>query len=300
MKRHVLMSALAIAATLFVAGNAGAQQKDETADFTLRVGGPVIVKVREALAAVWIIGKAATIHGTVLELVEIIGTARINGTITGNVVLMKGAAELGPSARVGKDVLLYRSTLTSAAGARVSGTVHNEAGFSFGAQALWFFWLSVTIGMIGAGILVAYFAGERLRVVADSLGTNWSGTVVAAIAIVVGLPMAAILSFMTGVGFVFGLFLMFVMIPMVALAGYVIAGASIGRLILGTRGETSSKMYAAVALGILAMQAFAVIPGIGVLVVLIASQLGAGSLVYRRWRQRRDVPVPSGLIIQPA
>jgi hypothetical protein len=300
MKRHLLIIVLSLAAALLLAGALGAQANQDNENFTLRVGGPVIVKAGENLGAVWVIGNAATIDGTVHELVVINGSARVTGTVTGNLVLMKGTAELGPSAVVGKDVLLYRSTLNSSPGARVTGTVHNEAGFSFGAQALWFFWLSVTIGMIGAGILVAYFAGERLQVVADSLGSNWSGTVLAALAIVIGLPMAAILSFMTGVGFVFGLFLMFVMIPMIALAGYVVAGASIGRIILGTRKESPSSMYGAVVIGILAMQAAAVIPGIGVLAVLIASQLGAGALMYRRWKKHREVLVPSRLIIEPA
>lgn len=300
MKRHLLIIVLSLAAALFLVGTAAAQSTNENSDFTLRVNGPVVVKPGENLGSVWVIGNSATIDGTVHDLVVINGSARINGTVIENVVLMKGTADLGPAARIGKDVLLYRSTLNSSAGARVIGTVHNEAGFSFGAQALWFFWLSVTVGMVGAGILVAYFAGERLHVVADSLGTNWGGTVLAALAIVIGLPMAAILSFMTGIGFVFGLFLMFVMIPAVALAGYVIAGASIGRIILGTRRETSSKMYGAVVIGILAMQAAAVIPGIGAPAVLIASQLGAGALVYGRWKKRRDVPIQSGLIIQPA
>jgi hypothetical protein len=196
--------------------------------------------------------------------------------------------------------MLYRSTMLPAVGAHIGGTVHNEAGFSFGAPALWFLWLSFTIGIIGAGILVVYFAGERLEAVTDSLGSNWGGTVIAALAIVVGLPLAAILSFMTGVGFVFGLFLMFVMIPMVAFSGYVIAGTTIGRLILGTRGETPAKMYTAALVGILAMQVTALIPGIGVLAVFIATQLGAGALVYRRWNMHRTARIPSPLIVQPA
>jgi hypothetical protein len=300
MKRHLLIIVLSLAAALFLVGTLHAQVNQDTANFTLRIGGPVVVKTGENLGSVWVIGNAATIDGTVRELVVINGSARINGTVTGNLVLMKSGAELGPSAQIGKDVLLYRSTFNASSGARVIGTVHNEAGFSFGAQALWFFWLCVTIAMVGAGILAVFIAGDRLQVVADSLGTNWSGAMLSALAIVVGLPMAAILSFMTGIGFVFGFFLMFVVIPMVAFAGYILVGTSIGRLILGTRNESPAKMYAAVALGILVLQAVAAIPVIGALVVLVASQLGAGALVYRRWRKTRDVRVHSGLILQHA
>jgi hypothetical protein len=300
MKRHLLIIGFTLLSTFVLTGIAGAQQNDVSKSFTLRIGAPVTVPANETLGAVMVIGDAVTIEGQVKSLIVINGSARVNGTVTEDIVLIKGAAELGPGAQVGKDVLLYRSTLTRSSAAHIAGVVHQETGASFGAQALWFFWMSITIGLIGAGLLLAYFSGERLLVVADSLGSNWGGILVTTLFIVLGIPVAGILSFMTGIGFVFGFFLLFALIPMLALAGYVIVGTALGRWILGVRGERRKNLYAAVTVGILAMQIAGVIPAVGAFVVLIASQIGAGALVYRRWRNWRGLPAQRGLIIQPA
>jgi hypothetical protein len=46
-----------------------------------------------------------------------------------------------------------------------------------------------------------------------------------------------------------------------------------------------NNSYLEVTVGLLALQGVALIPAIGGLLALLASQLGAGALVYRVWRR---------------
>ena len=299
-RQMVMIGCIVAAACSFGPASLGGQEQTPPRDVLIRVEGPITVAASDTIGTLWVIGNNATILGTVRELVMINGVANVEGTIQGNLVLIKGTALLGPSARVEKDVLSYRSAVRSATGSHIGGTVHNELGVSFGARALWLLWLSVTIAMIVAGLVLGYFASDSLGRVADGLTSDWRGSLFTAVAIVVGLPAAAIISFMTGIGFVLGFFILFVMIPFMCLAGYVVLGTSLGRAILGVRRGDSSRMFTAIALGILAMQAVAVIPGIGGLIVILGSQLGAGALVYRTWKKGHSIEVRPRLIMQPA
>lgn len=268
-------------------------------DLLMRVGGPAVVAAVDTIGTVWVIGNTATIDGTVRELVVINGSARVNGTVQGNMVIISGTADLGPTAVIGKDVLLYRATVTPGAGAKIGGTIHNEVGVSLGARALWILWLSITIAMIAAGIVVGYFAGSPLKEVAGSIRKDWRETVLAALILIVGLPAAAVASFMTGIGFVLGFFILFVLIPALCLIGYVVAGTAVGLAFLNGAAETRTKLYSRIAFGIFVLQLLAVVPAIGGLLVLIGSQLGAGALVYRTWDRGRERNPKGNLIIQP-
>ena len=149
--------------------------------------------------------------------------------------------------------------------------------------------------------MFGYFAGDSLGRLADGLRADWRGSLLTALVMLFGLPAAAILSFVTGIGFVLGFFILFVLIPFLSLAGYVVVGTSLGRAMLGGRRDPSSRMLTAIALGILVMQVIAVIPGIGGLILLVGSQIGAGALVYRTWRRgRSEQQTHPALIIQPA
>jgi hypothetical protein len=303
MKRDLVhvVTALLVAACALIPADLGAEQATtEKSDVMIRISGPANVAAGDSVGTVWVIGNTATVSGNVRELVVINGSARINGTVTGNLVLVNGTANLGPSSRIGKDVLLYRSSIVQATGARITGTVHNETGVSFGARTLWLLWLSFTLAMIAAGFVFAWIAGPPLQNIADSMRSEWRGSLATALLLVFGLPTVAVLSFMTGVGFVFGLFILLVLIPILTFVGYVIAGMSLGRAAMGISPADDRKRYTAIALGMLLMQLASVIPAAGGIVLLVSSQLGAGALVYRAWTRGRTVRTQSRLILQPA
>lgn len=104
---------------------------------------------------------------------------------------------------------------------------------------------------------------------------------------------------MTGIGVVLGFFILFVMIPILSLVGLVISGAALGRAMSGTQ-RRERKTYAAIALGLFIILTAAVVPGLGGLIVVVGSQLGAGALVYHAWARGKKGPLPSELIVQPA
>ena len=268
-------------------------------DVTIRIKAPVDVPLGDTLGTVWIIGSDATIAGTVSELVVIDGTAKVDGAVLGNLVLLKSSAHLGSAAQIGKDVLLYRSTVDGAARS-IGGAIHNEDGVSFGARALWLVWLSITVAVITIGLLFGYVARGSLTTVADGLAADWRGTIVATLAMVCVLPLAAFLSFLTGIGFVIGIFILFVLIPALSVVGYFIAGTSLGRAFMQSQSGTSWHLYKSIAFGMFLLQLAAMVPGIGGLVIIIASQVGAGSLVSHLWKRNRIEHIAPHIIVQPA
>jgi hypothetical protein len=268
-------------------GPAQPPAKDST-DVLARFNGPVNVPQNDTLGSVWVFNNNAQIGGRLRQdLFVVNGRARVDGTVNGNVVVAGGHLELGPSARVGGDVLLYRSTLTRAPGATVAGRIHEERGASFSAKALWFLWFAMTLAIVVAGLLLAYLVGPALQDAARTISTNTGGTLVAAVLLLFGLPAAAILCFMTGIGVAVGFFILFVVMPAAAFVGYIVSGIRVGQMLLGRGRPPGDRPYLTTALGIVALQVIAVIPVIGALVALAASQVGAGALLYRTWRLRR-------------
>ena len=145
---------LTIAAAMILAlplSSLTAQQESARSDLLVRIHGPVTVNAADSLGTVWVINSEVNVAGSVDELVVINGTARISGTVRGTVVLFGSDAVFSRGAHVGKDVVLYRSTTNELAGV-VAGRIHRESGASFGPQALWVLWLSITLALIAGGL----------------------------------------------------------------------------------------------------------------------------------------------------
>lgn len=299
--RRMLAMPLMIALTLLSASPVLRAQKvpEHKSDVMIRLQGPITVAKGDSIGTLIVIGNDATVLGTVGDLVVVSGFAQVSGTVSGNVTLINASGRLAPGAIIKKDMLLYRSTIERQQGAIVGGAVHDEGGVSFGARALWLVWVSVTLAMIVAGLVFGYFAGPSLEKVADLVRADWTGILITTLFIVCGLPLLAVLSFMTGIGVVVGFFILFVLIPMLALVGYIVAGTAIGRVLLGSRDSSRGK-FGAIALGVLIMQMLAIIPAVGGLVAIVCSQLGAGALVSDRWRRTKAQPLQSDVVFQPA
>ena len=167
---------LAVTCALHPASAVAQNRSNAKSDLLLRIDGPASVGASDTIGTLIVIGNDATVYGSVKDLIVINGTAHVVGTVEGNLTLINGRADLAPTARIGKDLLLYRSTITKALGAYVAGRVHNELGPSFGARGLWLLWLSLTIAIIAVGIVFAYLSGDQLNIVADSMKSQWPGT----------------------------------------------------------------------------------------------------------------------------
>jgi len=271
----------------------------QRSDFIPRVKAPVTVGAADTIGTLVVVGNDASVVGNVTDLVVINGFARVSGTVSGNVTVINGTAELQSGGRITKDMMLYGSTLVRQQGALVEGTIHNERGLSVSAPALWMVWVSVTLALIVAGMILGYLAGPSLEKTAQVMQKDWPHMLLTTFYLVCGLPLIAVLAFMTGIGAVVGLFILFVLIPMLSLAGYLIAGTAFGRIILADR-DVTREMFGPIAVGIVAIQLFALIPVIGGVMVILCSQLGAGAIVSESWRRTREKRSGGEIVLQPA
>jgi hypothetical protein len=249
------------------------------------------------------VNDGATVDGVVREgLLVVNGTAKVAGRVEGGIVIVNGRLELAPGARVERDVMLYRSTMTRASDAIVAGVIHDQPGFSLGAGALWVVWLSFTIVVVLAGLLFAEVAPRVLAESASYLTVHGTRSAVAAVILAAAVPALAVVSFATVIGIPLGLTLVFVVIPALSFFGYLVAGAAVGTVLvtrLGTTGASPSR-YRAVVIGLIALQIIGALPLMGGLVVLIASLLGVGALVARSWSQReRSAPAGVPATVSP-
>lgn len=295
---RTVIVALALAA---VAGRVPAQAhpaiRGEISDVTLRVNGPATVAAGDSASTIWVVNHDARVDGTVREqLVVLNGTARITGRVEQNVVVVNGHLELAPTARVERDVLLYRSTLAQAPGAVVGGALHRELGASFSAPAVRALWISVTFTLLLAALAVAVVAGRQMVGAARLIPAHPSAVTITTLALWFGLPVVALLAVATVVGIPLGAAIVFAVIPSLTLAGYLVAATAIGRALLGRltrdedpRGETHP--YLPIVTGVMILQVVALFPALGGLLVLLASLAGAGALALRSVLKWRRTPV---------
>jgi hypothetical protein len=258
------------------------QQPPPKSDLLIRVQGPVTINANDSVGTVWVINNDVNVMGSVEQLIVVNGRAQISGTVKQSVFLLRSSGTLAPTAHVGGDVLLYRSTMNGSAGS-VSGKIRQETGASFAPQGLWLLWASITLALIVAGLVFGYFFGDSLGSVADQVRTGWRGIFLVTVALICGLPLLAVLSFMTGIGFVLGFFILFAVIPALSLLGFLVAGTSLGRSLLQVPQFSRDKLFGSIAIGIVVLQLLAIVPAIGVVSVLLGSWFGAGALVYRAW-----------------
>jgi cytoskeletal protein CcmA (bactofilin family) len=258
-------------------------------DVVLRISGPLEVSAGEMVGTAIVINDDVVIDGRVRgQLIVINGTARVRGTV-GGVTVLNGRLELAAAARVTGDVMLYRSVLERTTGAAVSGRVIYEVLPTF-RQVAWLVWLATTLVLVLAALAYTFLARRQLQTSAELLRRRPGAVGIATLLVVGGLPAAAFLSVLSGVGVPVAIALLIFVLPVVALLGYVITGTSIGQLVTSVEPRLARRPYVAAGLGVLALQLMAAVPPLGMLFVVIATQVGAGALAYYLWQQHRRVP----------
>lgn len=270
-------------------------------DLLVRFNGPVNVAQADTLTSVWVFNNEARIDGTLRDhIVVVSGTARIDGAVKGAVVVINGHLELGPGARIDDNVLLYGSTMNRVPGAVVLGSIHQESGMSFSARAAWFLWFTTTLAVLVAAMAVMWLSGSAIAAATDTLSSDKGFSVLTAGLLLLGLPAAAVASVITGVGFGVGVFIAFFAIPVLAFAGYVVIGHTLGRAVLGSRWSGRERPYLAVTAGVLMLQVVTIIPIVGGLIVFVAAPVGAGALIFHVWTIRRGDHAMPAAVMQPA
>jgi hypothetical protein len=296
---RALGAAIVLASTATGAQGPG---RDREGDLLLRVNAPVTVAPAESASTLWVIGDDAIVEGTVRQhLVVMGGTARISGTVDGNVAVFNGTLELAPTAHVGRDVTLYRSTLSRASGAQVGGKIETSRGPAFGEIFALGFWVSMTVVVVAFGLLFAAVGSTPLRMAVRLLASR-PGAVVGTSAVTWGsLPLLAVVSLATVVGIPLGIAILVFLLPALGFAGLIVTGTAIGTIFLGepAADRAAGHPYAAAAIGLITLQAVGFVPVIGALLVLLAGAIGAGALVHLAWTEWRG-PGAAALVPAPA
>lgn len=260
----------------------------DTQSFVFQAGRPFHLAADDAAGGVVVIGDSAIIEGAVNDpLVVIDGTAIVRGTVRHDVVVIGGRLELEPGARVGHDVVLVRSTMRRDPDALIAGDViERTATLAITQRMLFIVWLSMTVALLGAGLAFATFGRPPLEGAAGLLRHDTARAVLGALVLWAGLPFAAVLVMMTGVGVPLGLGILVFLLPALWFLGYLVAGATAGRLMAGWLGAASMGTARAVAAGVLTLQIVQFVPGLGAAITVVAGLLGSGAIAVRLWARR--------------
>jgi hypothetical protein len=270
----------------------------------LRIDGDVTNLPGETVGSVIVISGDALIEGTITEsLVVIDGTATIRGTVEGDVTVISGDLVLENGSTV-DTVNLIRSDLERASGATVDGDIHEREDFFFpGAWAVFtvLAWLGLTVAVILAGLVFAAVGGRQLITAARNLTEEAANSILAAVILWIGVPLAAGLIIFTLIGIPFGLGIFIFVLPGLFFLGYITTATLLGGAITGffRKQPPGEHPYLAVSLGVLILQLVLIIPVLGWLIVTVAGLWGAGGLALVAYRAARGhTATPAGIPIE--
>ncbi len=295
MKWLVLVIALALLVGFVPATARADDGKDGNRGLILRTDGNVTVAAGESVGSVVVISGDARVDGTVRDLLFVVkGNATITGNVDKNIVVIEGDLTLASTAKV-KDVHLVRGSLIRDPAAIVTGHVSERDNFAFVGWAAALFsiavWFGMTVFVLAGGLLFAAIGGRQLTASAKALTADAGKTVLAALAVWIGLPLLAVLLLISVIGIPVGIGLILFVLPTIGFLGYIVSGARLGGGLIGLVGRPSGEHpYSATFIGLLALQLVLLIPVVGALVCVLAGLWGAGALALFAWRAARGTP----------
>ncbi len=285
MKRLVFL-ACAIALAMLPA--AAFAQGNDHGGFVVRVNGPFTLSVGDSVNSVVVIKGdgliGGTVHGTLLV---IDGNADVAGRVEGNVTVIRGDVTLEGGSFVNR-VTVINGSVTRESGATVEHGINSHGLGFFPALFFWLFWIGMTIAVVIAGLVFAAIAGRQLATASEMMTEQLAYSILGALAAWIGIPFIAGMVFLTVVGIPFALALLFVVLPLLWLLGYLVAGTRLGMLLFRLAGRrTPSRLYIPVTMGLVLLQIVVLLPFLGWAVGLIAGVWGSGALAltaFRAWR----------------
>lgn len=257
---------------------------DSSAGFSLRAGGDVTVEEGERIDTLVVIGGDVTLLGDVTDLVVVGGNTIVEGTVRGSLTAVGGDVTLQSTANVG-DVYLVAGTVARDPGATVRGSLEQRDAVDIPLGILTllsiYFWIAWTLFALTAGLLFAAIGGAQLKRTATTMTGRLVNTIVGGVFFWIGLPVLAVIAMVTLIGLPVGLAIVLFLMPIVWFLGYIVAGARLGRLVLGRFGRgAEARPFAATALGVLLLQLLLLVPGLGFLIVSLAGIWGGAALAY--------------------
>jgi hypothetical protein len=268
-------------------------------------GGDITLPAGEHADAVIVVNGTATILGEANTVVAIDGAARLLGAHVETVVAVRSPIEIGPDTVVQGDVMTYDSLVHQTGNAEVTGEVKDVASFLVGAglvlaPALFLLWIGFGLAGIAAGLLLAAIAGRQVRDAEELISREPGRTILTGLVGLIAIPIVSVLLIITVVGAPLGLGILLMGWPLVALVGYLVAGIWIGHWVLRQSGRDreASRPFVAAAVGVLVLEALAIVPVLSI-VVGLASLFGFGAVIRLSLRtiragaaSARSVPGP--------
>lgn len=296
MKRRFGVLLLALVAILTLASGTALAQTEwisSNGDVVFRVGGDTTIGPDETANAVMVIDGNLVVDGRVTQgLLVVNGNVTVNGQVDGEMLVVNGTVDLAAESTV-NDLALVSSQLNRAESAAITGSLDENVNLNalgWGLAAVSFmFWIGLTLVILLAGLAFAALGYDQLVNAAQTLVTQPGQSVLAALIVWIGLPLLAILAFVTVIGIPLGLLIFFLILPILALLGYIVAGELVGRW-LGSVANMTPHRYGTVLIGLIALQLIGLVPVIGGPISTIAALVGAGALAYRVARGAGSTP----------
>lgn len=279
---------------------AGAVQGD-----LIAVGGTIVVTGSVDEDALILAGNT-NISGKILGDLRVFGgSVFIDGTVNGEVVATGGDVRIGPNAVIQGDLLGSGGSVTVNPTAKIFGkqTIQSEGpdgddaqwkkGFEKFVQVAFLLGQVMTIiGLLLIGMaFFGLFPNIVNKVVQLSLqkGQFWKNVGLGLI-MMIGIPVSAVLCFMSGIGVMLGfilafIFALFMLVNMVS-AGYIF-GALLYKLI--KRPKKLQMGWGIVIGGIALLHLVSLVPYVGFLVSLVFMLLSWGSLAKVQWALAKGI-----------
>jgi len=251
--------------------------------FVFQANADIRVPAGTQRDAVIAIRGDADVAGDVGTLVVIDGTATLTGARVETLIVTGGAADIDAASVVGT-VRTLDATYRPADGATVGSFESIQPAVVAAAVAplAAALWLGFALAYFVAGLVVAAIGGRQLRQAGATLTTEPVTVGIAALALLVAVPVLMVALMASVVGIPTGFALLFVLTPLIWFVGSVAVAVRIGDwtlLQLRGRVEASHPLVAA-AIGLVVIGLVSVIPVVGFLVGLA----GAGAAFLVAWR----------------
>jgi cytoskeletal protein CcmA (bactofilin family) len=270
-------------------------------------GGQVTISPRGGIAGKAIIAAGSLqMSGRVGHyLVVYAQSVRIDGEVGGDLRVTARSIEIGPDAKItGK--LEYRSPQPAKIDPHAviaGGVVHNEIKEQAGAFARAACWISLALVMMGlvlVGVLLIVAFPRFSTAAAATVRSHPLVSLAVGFALLLCVPVAAVLFLITVIGGPLGLLLLF-FYPVMLLLGYLTGALFVGDLVMGwwarrrARTLTPAMRSGALALALLLLLAATKVPLAGGLVVMTLLMLGLGGFwieIYRGYARPREPSPP--------
>jgi hypothetical protein len=269
-----------------------------TEQLIIASGTDITLTADQSVDVLVIVGGHARIEGDARAIFVLGGSADLVGSHANGIVAIRGRVTIDGASLVTGDIRSLDSTITGATAGTLTGRIRDigpDAAFGwigFGSVLLFFVYLAFVVSVLVAGVLVAGLAGRQVRAASALISDEPLPVVGAAFVGLIGLILVSVGAMITVVGIPFGIALLVLVVPVLFVAGYIVAGIWLGEQILArmTPGVVRERPYLAAAIGLSIVGVVSVLPAVGGLV----SFVGLGAVVLLMWRVARRDPAAAG------